>query len=61
MVLAWPAAHVGAGFGDDLQRSLRTDGIDLAQVGAASEPMQRAPDIECGSMLGESRAPCSRQ
>jgi len=34
MVLAWPAARVGADLGDELQRGLGTDGIDLAQVGA---------------------------
>jgi hypothetical protein len=34
-----------------LQGSLRTDGIDLAQVGAAGEPMQGAADIEVGLMF----------
>jgi len=42
----WPAAHVGADFGDQLQRGLRADGVDLAQVGAAGEPMQRGADVE---------------
>ena len=30
----------------------RTDAVDLAQVGVASEPLQRASDIEVGLMLG---------
>ena len=51
MVLAWPAAQVGADLGDDLQCGLATDGIDLAQVGAAGEPLQWVADIELGLML----------
>jgi hypothetical protein len=40
VVLAWPAAQVGADLGDDLQCGLATDGIDLAQVGTADEPLR---------------------
>ena len=39
------------GSSNDLQGSLRTDGIDLAQIGAAGEPMQGAADIEVGLMF----------
>ncbi len=37
MVLGRPAAHVGADLSDQLQRGLRPDGMDLAQVSTASE------------------------
>jgi hypothetical protein len=39
VLCALPTAHVGPDLGDDLQRRLRTDAVDLAQVGAAGEPM----------------------
>src|SRR6202140_1169914 len=45
MVLGRPAAHVGADLGDELQRGLRPDGMDLAQVSAASEYMQRSAEV----------------
>ena len=51
MLLGGPAAHVGADLGDQLQRGLRPDGVDLAQVGAASERMQRGADVEGGRVL----------
>ena len=50
MVLARPPAHVGADLSDQLQRGLRPDGMDLAQVGAASEHM-RSADVEGGRVL----------
>jgi hypothetical protein len=46
--------------GDDLQRGLRTDAIDLAQVGAAGQPMQGAANIEGGGMLPEIGTDMSR-
>jgi hypothetical protein len=46
-----PAAHVGADLSDQLQRSLRPDGMDLAQISAASERMQRSADVEGGRVL----------
>ena len=46
MVLGRPAAHVGADLSDQLQRGLRPDGMDLAQVSTASEHMQRSADVE---------------
>ena len=61
MFFAGPAAHVGADLGDDLQRRLWADGIDLAQVGAAGEPMQRAADIELRLTLGSPRTARRRQ
>ena len=51
MFFSWPAGHVGAELADQMQRSLRTDGIDLTQVGTAGEPMQGAADIELGLMF----------
>ena len=46
MVLCGPPAHVGADLSDQLQRGLRPDGMDLAQVSTASEHMQRSADVE---------------
>jgi hypothetical protein len=37
MVLGRPPAHVGADLSDQLQRGLRPDGMDLAQVSTTSE------------------------
>ena len=34
-----PAVHVSADLGDQLERGLRADGVNLAQVGAAGEPV----------------------
>ena len=46
----WPAAHVGPDFSDQLQRGLRADGVNLAEVGTASEAMQRGADVEARLM-----------
>ncbi len=43
---AGPAAHVGADLGHQLQSRVGADGIDLAQVGAAGESMQRGADVK---------------
>ena len=43
-----PTAHVSADLGDQLQRGLRADGVDLAEVGAAGARVQRGMDIETG-------------
>src|SRR5260370_23729842 len=51
MVLGRPAVQVGADLSDELQRRLRPDGMDLAQVSAASEQMQRSADVEGGRVL----------
>ena len=51
MVLGRPAAHVGADLSNQLQRGLRPDGMDLAQISAASEHMQRGADVEGGRVL----------
>ena len=51
MVLAGPPAHVGADLSDQLQRGLRPDGMDLTQISAASEHMQRIADVEGGRVL----------
>ena len=51
MVLGRPAAHVGADLSDQLQRGLRPDGMDLAQISAASEQVQRGADVEGGRVL----------
>src|SRR5215469_17090350 len=61
MLFGWPAGHVGADFADQVLRGLRADGIDLAQISAAGEPMQRAADIEPGLMLGSPLATRFRQ
>ena len=50
-MLGMPAAHVGADLSDQLQRGLRPDGMDLAQVSAASEYMQRSAEVEGGRVL----------
>ena len=41
-----PAAHVGANLGYELQGGMRTDAVDLTQVGAAGQPMERGADVE---------------
>lgn len=46
MLFGRPTAHVRADFGDQLQRGLRADGINLTQVSAAGQPMQRSADVE---------------
>ena len=51
MVLGGPAAHVGADLSDQLQRGLRPDGMDLTQISAASEQVQRSADVEGGRVL----------
>src|SRR5215469_15950402 len=61
MLFGWPAGHVGADLTDQVQRRLRAEGIDLAQVDATGEPMQGAADIELGLMLGSPPAPRRRQ
>ena len=61
MLFALPAAHVGPDLGDDLHRSLRTDAVDLAQVGAAGEPLQGAAEIELGLMLRDGPVSGRRQ
>jgi hypothetical protein len=56
-----PAAHIGADLGYQLERGRRTDGIDLAEVGA-SESMQRGADVKAGlTVLKLSWAPRRRQ
>ena len=45
MFLGGPAAHVGADLGDQTQRVVRTDAIELRKVGTG-ELKQRGPDLE---------------
>src|SRR5215472_9377454 len=61
-----PTAHVGPDLGNDLQRGMRSDAVDLAEVGAASESMERAADVEGRCPFGTAFAArlgqwCSRQ
>ena len=57
-----PAAHVGADLGDQLQRRVGAEGIELAQVGAAGESMQRGADVEARLVaFGRGGAPRRRQ
>ena len=51
MVLGRPAAYVGTDLSDELQSGVRPDGMDLAQVSAASEHMQRSADVAGGRVL----------
>src|SRR5215472_12788934 len=43
---ARPAVHVRANLGDQLQGGMRTNAVDLAQVGAAGKPVERGADVE---------------
>ena len=62
MLLGFPAAHVGANLGYELERSVRTDRVDLAQIGATGEPMQRGADVKAGlAIFGLTRTPHGRE
>jgi hypothetical protein len=61
VLFAFPAAHVGADFGNDLQRGMGSDAVDLAEVGAAGEPVEEAADIKGWRMLGSPFAARIRQ
>ena len=55
-----PTAHVGPDLCNQLQRGMRSDAVDLTEVGAAGQPMQWAADIELGLMLGTPLARCGQ-
>jgi hypothetical protein len=58
VLLGFPAAHIGADLGYELKRGVRTDGVDLAQVGTAGEPMQKSADLKAGlAVFGLAWAP----
>ena len=60
MFFGGPAAHVGPDLGNKLQRGMRSDAVDLTEVGAPGQPMQWAADIEWGLMLGTPLARCGQ-
>ena len=60
MLRGFPAAHIGADLGGELERGVRADRVDLAQVGTAGEPMQWSADVKAGlAVFGLAWAPRS--
>ena len=60
MFFGGPAAHVGPDLGNELQRGMRSDAVDLTEVGTSGQPMQWAADLELGLMLGTPLARCGQ-
>src|SRR5229473_4041374 len=45
MLFSAPAAHVSADFGDQLQRTIGANAVELAEVGAAGNAMERRAQL----------------
>ena len=48
-----PAVHVGANLGDEFQRGVRADAVNLREIDAAGELMQGRPDLEVRFVVGD--------
>ena len=51
MFFGGPSAHVGADFGDQFEGGIRGNAVDLRQIHAAGNVMERGPDIETGFVV----------
>lgn len=51
MFFAWPSAHIRADFGDQFEGGIRGNAVDLRQIHAAGNVMERGPDIETGLIV----------
>ena len=56
-----PPAHVGAALGDDSERGVRAEAVDLREVHATDERVKRISDLEAGLVLRTTLAPCLGQ
>jgi hypothetical protein len=56
-----PSAHVGSALGDDPERRVWAEAVDLCEVDAAHERVERVPHLEGGLVLRTTLASCFRQ
>ena len=51
VLLGRPPAHIGADLGEQFQRGVGCDAVDLGEVDAAGQLIQRTPDLKPGFMV----------